>query len=179
MFLLLFILVGLVLGIALGGDLRRLAALRLRWSGLVLLALALQIAVFSSFGREWLPSATAQLHMASYALLVGFALLNRRQPGFCLMGAGLLSNLAVIWANNGYMPALAQHLEWLGIYEEGILNNSCVIGPDTPLWWLGDVFLLPLPVLGNVFSIGDLLLGAGAAWFTYRTLKPVEYHGGR
>lgn len=178
MFLLLFIVAGLVLGIIRGGDVRRLAEQRLRWSGLVLLVLALQIAVFSSFGRERLPSLAAQLHIASYALLTAFAVLNRRHPGFYLMGAGLVSNLAVIWANDGYMPALPQHLEWLGIYED-VLNNSCLIGPATPLWWLGDVFLLPLPLIGNVFSVGDLLLGAGAAYFIYRTLNPVESHKGR
>ena len=49
------------------------------------------------------------------------------------------------------------------------MNNSSVIGPDTPLWWLGDVFL-PLPVIGNVFSVGDLLLGAGCAYFILRLL---------
>jgi len=170
-FLLLFIAAGLGLGIVRGGDIRRLTDQRLRWSGLVLLALALQVAVFSSFGRERLQSTAAQLHIASYALLAAFAVLNRRYPGFYLMGAGLVSNLAVIWANGGYMPALAQHLEWLGV-EEALLNNSSVIGPDTPLWWLGDVFLLPVPVIGNVFSVGDLLLGAGAASFIYRSLQP-------
>ena len=178
MFLLLFIAVGLGLGIARGGDVRRLAAQPLRWSGLVLLALALQIAAFSPLGRKWPSSMPAQLHIASYVLLAAFAAVNRRQPGFCLMGAGLASNLAVISANGGYMPALAQHLERLGVYEEGLMNNSSVIGPDTPLWWLGAVFLLPLPVIGNVFSVGDLLLGAGCAYFIYRALLPLDAREG-
>ena len=179
MFLLLFIAAGLGLGIARAGDVRRLSSQRLRWSGLVLLALGLQIAVFSSFGRERLPSVTALLHIFSYALLAIFAVVNCHHPGFYLMVAGLVSNLAAIWANGGYMPALPQHLESLGVYEEGILNNSCVIGPGTPLWWLGDVFLLPLPVIGNVFSVGDLLLGVGAACFVYHSLHPVRSYKGR
>lgn len=181
MFLLLFVVLGFSWGLLRGGNLRHLTRYQLHWSGLVLLALLLQIIAFSPLGRQWLSLNPASLHIASYALLAAFAGANLRLPGFALLGVGLLSNLTVIWANGGYMPTLAEHMTWLGISGEGALNNSALIQSDTPLWWLGDIFLLPLPVIGNVFSIGDLLLGAGAALFAYHAVKPrrrVSANGG-
>ena len=172
MFLLFFLIFGFSWGIIRGGNLRSLAKRRLRWAGLVLLALLLQIVAFSSLDIHWISLGSAKLHITSYLLLVVFMVANFRSPGFCLMGMGLLSNLAVIWANGGYMPTYAKHLAWLGIAEDGVLNNSALIQSGTPLWWLGDVFLLPLPIIGNVFSIGDLLIGAGASYFAYHAVKP-------
>lgn len=170
MFLLLFLILGFCWGLSRGGNLRHLLDCRLHWSGLVLLALSLQVLAFSPLGRRWLQG-PAFLHIVSYVLLVVFAGANRRYPGFTIMGVGLLSNLTVIWANGGYMPTLARHMVWLGI-SEATMNNSALIQSDTPLWWLGDIFLLPLPVIGNVFSIGDLLLGGGAVLFAYHGVKP-------
>lgn len=172
MFLLLFLVLGFSWGLLRGGNLRHLAHYQLHWSGLALLALLLQFIAFSSLGRQWLSFDPAAFHIASYVLLAVFAAANLRLPGFALLGVGLLSNLTVIWVNGGYMPTLAQHMAWLGISGEGTLNNSVLIQQDTPLWWLGDIFLLPLPVIGNVFSIGDLLLGVGAVLFAYHAVKP-------
>lgn len=170
--MLLFLISGFSWGIIRGGHLRSLANHRLRWPGLVLLALLLQIVAFSSLDIQWISLESATLHIISYLLLMIFMVANLRTPGFCLMGMGLVSNLAVIWANGGYMPTYAKHLAWLGIAEDGVLNNSALIQSGTPLWWLGDVFLLPLPIIGNVFSIGDLLIGAGASYFAYHAVKP-------
>ena len=52
-------------------------------------------------------------------------------------------------------------------------SNSQLIGPATLLPWLGDVFALPRGVpLANVFSIGDVLIGAGGLLFVVRTMRP-------
>ena len=91
------------------------------------------------------------------------------------MGAGLASNLAVISA----MAAICwprPALERLGCTKK-LMNNSSVIVPDTPLWWLGDVFLLPLPVIGNVFSVGDLLLVPDAPT-SFTALLPLDAREG-
>jgi purine nucleosidase/pyrimidine-specific ribonucleoside hydrolase len=52
-------------------------------------------------------------------------------------------------------------------------NNSAVIGPGTALWFLGDVFAVPAAVpLANVFSIGDVLIALGGAWFVWAATRP-------
>ena len=43
-------------------------------------------------------------------------------------------------------------------------SNSVLIGPETNLPFLGDIFVLPRPwPFANVFSIGDVFIGIGAA----------------
>jgi hypothetical protein len=50
-------------------------------------------------------------------------------------------------------------------------TNSVLTDDSTRLAFLGDVFWLPPPIpLANVFSIGDVLIGLGAAWFLIRSM---------
>ncbi len=108
------------------------------------------------------------VHVASYAVLGTFLWLNRHLPGMALLAAGFACNAVAIVANGGLMPASEEALRaagrWALMQEAGLAhNNSTVIGPQTKLWFLGDVFALPqgLP-LANVFSVGDVLLALGA-----------------
>ena len=83
-----------------------------------------------------------------------------------LVAAGAACNLAAIVANGGYMPASAGRGRADGrapaALEAGYSNSSVVADPG--LWFLTDIFALPpsLP-FANVFSVGDLLIGAGIA----------------
>jgi len=150
-----------------GGKLRLLAGVRLKWSGLVLASLAIQIAIFS---RRWASSARpwwrAVGYVSSMGLLVLVAWRNRRLPGIPLLSVGLALNTAAIAANGGHMPASPQALALAGLSDLTGTSNSTLMTPDTILWFLGDVLAIPsaLP-LANVFSIGDILLTAGAIWF--------------
>ena len=46
------------------------------------------------------------------------------------------------------------------------LSNAFIATPETPFYFLGDQFVLPRPFpFANVFSIGDVLIGLGGAWF--------------
>ncbi len=108
------------------------------------------------------------VHVASYVVLGTFLWLNRHLPGMGLLAAGFACNAVAIVANGGLMPASEEALRaagrWTLMHEAGLThNNSTVIGPQTKLWFLGDVFALPqgLP-LANVFSVGDVLLALGA-----------------
>jgi hypothetical protein len=56
---------------------------------------------------------------------------------------------------------------------EGVLTNSTLASAATRLALLGDVFAVPRPLpFANVFSIGDLLIAVGGAWFIARTMAP-------
>jgi len=161
---------GITIGYLRGGRLANLGRVKLRAPWLILLALMVQLLIFPLGPREPLINfATEQLHMASYALLVIFVLLNLREWGIVAMGLGMLLNLLAIAANGGYMPTTPERLEAAGLLEAaerlrqtGTYANNTLITPDTPLWFLGDIFYVPswLP-LANVFSLGDLLIALG------------------
>jgi hypothetical protein len=93
-----------------------------------------------------------------------------------LMAAGLLLNLVAIVANSGAMPVWPEAANLTGQisqYSEvngqlRIYNSVATDGP-VQLWILTDI--IPLPVgagLGNVLSIGDLLLTIGSCILVYR-----------
>jgi hypothetical protein len=50
-------------------------------------------------------------------------------------------------------------------------SNSALAGPDTMFAFLGDNFVVPPPIpFANVFSIGDVLIGAGGGLFVYQQM---------
>jgi uncharacterized protein DUF5317 len=103
------------------------------------------------------------LSLTSYAVLVVATVANRRLPGTPLIGLGLASNVLAMVANGGHMPATAAALRALGRVEHGVHANS--IGLAHPaLPWLVDRFATPRWVpFASVFSVGDVLIVAGAA----------------
>jgi hypothetical protein len=144
-----------------GGRLGRLAEVRFRAPWLAIGGLAVQVLVVSVVPD--LPGwAATTLHLVSYAAVLGFVWSNRSLPGLWLVGLGGLSNLVVIAANGGVMPASADALRTAGRSptEEGFTNSEVL--DDPRLGFLGDV--LPLPSwmpFANVFSIGDVLIAVG------------------
>jgi hypothetical protein len=147
-----------------GGRLGRLADVDLRLPGLALVGLLGQVVIISLFPDmpDWLATT---IHFASYALVLAFIWLNRHLPGLWLVAVGGLSNLVVIAANGGVMPASEDALRTAGRSptEEEFTNSEVLRDPQ--LLFLGDV--LPMPSwmpLANVFSIGDVLIAVGIFW---------------
>src|SRR5262249_4299556 len=103
---------GVLLGVVVGGDPRKLAAIRLRRIELFYLAFVLQLVAFPLAFLPWRTDdrmATA-LWLVSYALLVVGAIANRRIIGVPVVAAGMASNVIAVVANSGHMPALPQAL---------------------------------------------------------------------
>lgn len=170
MFLLWAVLLGLLIGFLRRGSLANLAQLKLRGLWLILLALAIQLLIFPLGRAEPLVQVgTSYLHLLSYLFLLAFIGLNRRYFEILIMGAGLALNLLVISLNHGYMPASATALRGAGlervaeILEGGLHHgNTVLMGSETKLNFLGDIFYVPSFVpLANAFSLGDLLLALG------------------
>lgn len=174
------ILVGsLLLAVVAGADLRALADVRLRATWLIIVAFALQLLVFAvPWTTKVLSGAAADVHMASYGLLLVFATANLSQPGFGLATLGLMLNTIAIAANNGRMPVLLSVWETTGkassdITRTGKYNNNVLATAHTHLGFLGDVFPLPASFpLSNSFSVGDILLLLGGTFFVYRRCRP-------
>ena len=146
----------------LGGHLSALADLRLRYLGFVVGALAVQVVVVNVLpgGSH---TAHAAIVIATYVVIGAALVANRRVPGIRLIALGGLLNFLAIVANGGVMPASASALRTAGLPADpsGYTNSGLV--EHAHLAVLGDVFAIPATwPAANVFSIGDLLLAAGA-----------------
>lgn len=185
MILLLALALSVGIALARGGDLRRLAAVPLRLGWLAIIAFAIQLVeiYFPLPAGSGLSSPRVLLLMATYAVVLAVVVANRHLPGVSLMGVGLLLNLAVMVANDGYMPITLEALQRAGFghlalgAEPGarILATKDIVLPQhqTRLWLLSDIIVLPatLPV-SSAFSLGDVALALGVCWFFQRTMLP-------
>ncbi len=152
--------IGLLVGRLLGGRIERLGAIRFRLAPLAVAVLLLQLALFSPMS-DGLPEVVGRwVYVISTGLVMVVVVANRGLPGLPLVVLGAASNLAAIVANGGAMPASASALAAVGLGVDG--NTNSVLLERPILEPLTDVFATPrwLP-LANVFSIGDVLIGAG------------------
>ena len=184
----LFLVFCFALSLLLDGRPEHLGRVRLRCGYLILLSLGIQIVVFSDWwhrrgiGSDWKEA----LYLLSLLLLVAAVWNNHGVPGIALIGLGLFFNAVVIMANGGLMPASLSALKMAGIaaseatFETMRTANSALITPDTPLWFLSDIFALPKQIpFANVFSVGDLCLCLGGAIFLFDGMHaPTESSGG-
>jgi Family of unknown function (DUF5317) len=161
--MLLVISLAVVAGSLAGGRLDRLPHAGVRWAPLAVAGLALQLAPLP--GR-----AALVLLYVSFGVLLAFAAVNLRRPGFALILLGLVLNLAVIGANAG-MPVARSAIvasgqqDTLGeLAEDGDGVKHHLASPSTRLLPLGDVLALPPPVK-QVISVGDVAIDAGIFWF--------------
>jgi hypothetical protein len=146
------------IGLLAGGRLSGLSSLRLRWAPLALLGLALQ---FLAPAGAW----SFPVLMASFAMLVAFALVNLKTPGFVLIVVGIAMNLTVIGVNGG-MPVPRWSLErsdQIGelqyLIDHGGAKHHLATSGDH-LLFLADVIPLPSPIRQSV-SAGDIVAYVG------------------
>lgn len=154
-----------------GGRLAALAELRIRATWTIVLALGVQVVVVS-VAPGGSHAFHAGVHLASYVLAAAFVWANRRVPGMLLVALGGALNLAAISANGGVMPAWPTALRIAGLRPTGGYENSAAVAHPR-LQALGDVIPVPGPwPIGNVLSVGDLILFAGTLLLLHRTCRP-------
>jgi MFS family permease len=173
---------GLVLGLVAGGDLLNLGSVRLHRIGLLILA------VFVRFGTELALNAGVPIVEALRLPLLagGFVLLlfalwpNRGYPGISLAFIGVLLNAVVIIVNGGYMPIWVTSLEIAGLTPADVTSSLHYVLPAPLdanfLLHLGpfaDVIPIPLPIIQNVASIGDMFLTFGLGFFLFAAVVRV------
>ena len=163
------LLIGVLMGFGLGGDLRTVSEAHVRWWWLVPLALVLQVVPVPR-GDEGLarllPVGTL---LMSYVLLIVVVLVNWRLRGFMLVLLGLILNFTVIGMNHG-MPVSAEAVSRAGKPElredlprERGAKHHLADSRDV-LLPLADVIAFRKP-FGVVTSVGDLAIDAGGAFF--------------
>ncbi|HUG48622.1 MAG TPA: MFS transporter [Candidatus Limnocylindria bacterium] len=177
--ILLFLAIGFGAGLALGGRIGRLVDVRLRWVALIFLALALRV------GTEWAIGSGVQLadtlrlplYAAAFTTLAVAMWLNRNHAGLLVVAVGAVANGVAVVVNGGWMPVWEPSLAAVGM-TVGDLNTAFhrPLDADFDLEFflragpLADIIPLPLPLLSNVASIGDVFLGLGLGWFVFSTM---------
>jgi MFS transporter, DHA3 family, macrolide efflux protein len=143
------------------GRFSRLAEVRIAAPAALLASLLAQVLVLRVL-REGDPLLLGLGHVSTYLLAAVFVWRNRHIPGLWLVALGGMANLAAISANGGVMPASPEAWAVAGLPEKVAFSNSATV-EGARLAFLGDVFAIPSPLpLANVFSVGDVLLIAGA-----------------
>jgi hypothetical protein len=162
-FILYAIVAGLAIGLVTGGSPSRLADLRFRWAPLIALGMAGQLLLFSTPVGGALGDAAPAAYVASNVIVLVAVWRNLAIPGLPLVLIGGAANLITIVANGGYMPVSPEAVAAMGrLPKEGYSNSRLVDG--VVLGPLTDIFAMPTWIpLANVFSIGDALIGIGAA----------------
>lgn len=149
----------LSVGFLMGGRLSGLSTLKIRWTGLAIVGLALQ---FVTGPGDTVPLVSLYV---SFVLLSVFALKNIRIVGFPLIVLGVAMNFLVIGANQG-MPVSRAALEGSGQGEflDDLIRNPYpkhhLAGDTDVVVFLGDVIGVPAPVR-QAISIGDIFTYAG------------------
>ena len=162
-FILYAVLAGLVIGLVSGGSVTRLGELRFSWAPLVVLGMVVQLLLFSTTLGDALGDAAPVVYIASNLAVLAAVWKNRSIPGLPVVLVGGASNLVAICLNGGYMPVNGDALVALGrLPREGYVNSRFIDG--VVLAPLTDLFAMPawLP-MANIFSVGDILIGVGAA----------------
>jgi hypothetical protein len=177
--LLIGILAGIVAGLAAGGRIANLLSARVRFGALIVLALILRVGTqfLLDEGVAVVDQLRLPLFVSAFAVLTVALWLNRSQPGLLLATVGVAMNGLAITVNGGYMPVYVPAIEVAGLTMADFSSSFHVALPETlgldfllMAGPIGDILPLPVPVLANVISTGDVLLAAGIAWFLFSSI---------
>src|SRR5688500_1703163 len=167
------ILAALIIGALAGGGLPRLADLKLRWTMLLVAALALRLG--AGLTRETGIGADIPVgwaYIAAYGLIFGWLWGNWRVPGLQIASVGIGANMAAVLVNAAQMPIWSAAFSAAGFTDATIANAPFhfLLRADTVAAFVaqgglfGDVIPLPIPYIRDVISIGDVLLALGIFW---------------
>jgi MFS family permease len=177
------ILLALIVGAIAGGGLPRLGDLRLRWT--ILLVAALGLRVLAGLSRETGIGADVPVgwaYLAAYALIFAWLWQNWRVPGLQIAAVGIGANMAAVLLNAGQMPIWSAAFFAAGFTQAELANDPFhfILSAETVGSFVaqgglfGDVIPLPVPVIRDVVSLGDILLAIGIFWAIVYSMTRAE-----
>lgn len=173
-----------ILAVALGllqkGSIKSLNNIKLKNSFLVLLSIGLQLIIFNQYWQKYVgeENLTTLLYAVALLFIYIFLLYNLKVPGMKLIALGTLANAIAIFSNGGHMPASLNAFSHAfpaervnELIRQETYYNSVIVNEQTKFPFLCDIFWVPdwLP-LANVFSVGDVLICAGAFILIWKTM---------
>ncbi|ANB58643.1 hypothetical protein GFC29_717 [Anoxybacillus sp. B7M1] len=166
------ILLSLLIGLLRGGNLKGIAHINLRGGWLFPILLGIEICIFMLQNKiDIIGQASNVLFLLIYVVGLIFLWMNRHQPGFLVIFAGVFLNFIVMAVNGGRMPVSIEAAQTLGreyveILKAGIYGKHEAIHASTVLPFLGDIIPLSPPYpRRQVISIGDVVMNVGAFLF--------------
>jgi hypothetical protein len=175
-----FLPAGILLGFLLGGSVSGLVdLLGIRSLWLAYAAITLQIVAFPSGVFPWsTPDGVARgLWLASYVLLAALVIRNRAVQGVLLIGFGQACFVIAVVANGGHMPVTRGALAASGRSYDLHNNSISLVHPH--LSWLVDRWAVASwAPFGNVYSIGDYLIGTGLLVTLVVAMGPTRFVSG-
>jgi hypothetical protein len=171
---------GLVLGLLSGGHLANISTVRMRWAALIFVAVVVRYVAEALIVRGFEPAISLRLLLlvgASVILLVALWQ-NLRLPGISIAFVGVLLNAVVLSVNDGLMPVWLPSLTAAGFKPEDVSPNLHLILPAAidasflaHLGPFADILPIPIPLIANVASIGDVLIAFGLAFFLFAIVQ--------
>jgi hypothetical protein len=170
---------GLIVGLLAGGTIGNLVSVRLRLVALLFGAVIVRFGTEAAIVRG--VDAADILRVPLFGLAYGMLLValwaNRRHPGMIVAFVGILLNAVAILVNGGYMPVWAPSLAAAGLGPTDFDSSLYVLLPppiDASFLLhagpLGDVIPIPLSIIQNVISVGDVFITLGLAFFLFATV---------
>lgn len=149
-----------------------LANIKIRFGWLIIIAVLVQSIPFALSSPSSFVELKKALLVLSYVLLLWALSRNLNSWGMRILLLGTLLNFVAIVANGGLMPVSPEARLWAGkpaIGESGfgkvLPEGTGVLLPidQTNLWFMSDI--IPVSLVGGVFSPGDVLIGVGLLVF--------------
>lgn len=186
------ILLAILFGFLLGGNLKNLEKIRLGKAYLILIAFSIEFlsgyflnstnVIVSNFFSTY----TYFIQLLMYVLLAMFFKYNYKYLGMQFIIFGSVLNFIVIHFNNGYMPVdvgMSLRLEYYDSVSALMSGNVFAhkvleIGKDSMVI-LADIINIPPPYLfPKTISIGDIFIGLGAFFIIFLNMmysKKMDY----
>jgi Family of unknown function (DUF5317) len=161
---------GIAWGLRVALPPRQRARARVRWVWVPVVAALLQVGLNIGPLRELIGQDHFAVVVVSYGLVGAWLIGNAwyqapalRLPAGLIAGGWLLNVIPIV-ANRG-MPVSARALARIGVHHRSAGNGNLwkhvLETPHTVVPWLGDVVPVPLPLLRNVISAGDIVVLIG------------------
>lgn len=173
----------IIIGLLLGGSVKRLAELRVNGLWLLIASLAVTLitrvpAAADALAGLGTPAAVTAA-VLRYGFLIAFAAENLRSVPIDLIGTGGVLNAAAMLANSGRMPVEASALgaggQHVALLRSGAIFNYTLAGADTRLYPICDI-IRARGFSVYYLSVGDVLISFGVFALIISLMRPSRLH---
>ncbi|MDO6355773.1 DUF5317 domain-containing protein [Caloramator sp. CAR-1] len=172
---------GIIIGLLLKGDIKKLDGSDLKGIYIPIIAFSIEIVLFTLVRKGIIERGliTYIFYLIQFILISIFAYLNRKNKAVLIITSGFILNGLAIFLNGGAMPVnpdaavaagLYPSVDKINVSKEGlyVLQND-----KTLFWFLGDIIPIKF-IRGYVVSIGDILLCFGLIYYIVKSMKRAD-----